>query len=465
MKISIIEASSGNNQIFGITDMELIGPILIGTVLRNAGYDVKVFRETSSGGVDWEWVMNSNVVGISCMTPSASRAYEIGDIIKSKGIPVVMGGIHPTLCPNECLEHSDFVVRNEGEDTVLEVLEFIRNIPKNINEILGISYKDTEGNIHHNPDRPFIRNLDEYPIPDFSLVSGIKKKGIIEKTLFLPIKPIFTSRGCPYKCTFCSVRIMFGGKYRTKSVERIIKEMRYMRQFSKNFFFVDDNIGVDQKRLRNLCNAIIDNGLNDCAWNAQVRLEIAKDENLLKLMARAGCTRVHIGFESASDTSLEAMKKNQTAGEMKKAIAAFHNAGIKIHGMFILGFDTDDVSIFDKTLHHIRNIKVDTAHCTALTMFPGTPDYKEIQKQNRLIPGIQWKDMNMFNVTFQPAQMTPRELQTGIFGVMKKFYNFGYLVRNIRREGFFALQVYLYVKLALKKAKSQLDEFLQRFNL
>jgi len=370
-RIAIIEPAHSRNQVFGLTNMELIGPILIGTVLRNSGYDVRVFREETV--MDWPWIYKADIVGISFITPLATRAYEIGDELKSRGIPVVMGGIHPTLCTEESLEHCDFVVRHEGEDAISELLDCLKRGGEGIDKILGISYKNG-GKIYHNNDRPFIEDLDAYPMPDFSLVSEIKKKSFLGKMLFCPMKPVFTSRGCTYNCTFCSVRVMFGGKYRAKSTARVIDEIKDMIRFGSSFFFVDDNLGVDRGRLKELCQAIINERLS-ITWNAQVRADLSQDQEVLKLMSEAGCTRVHIGFESADDVSLKAMGKRQSAGAAKVAVRAFHEAGIKVHAMFILGFDNDSVATFGKTLEFWKDIEADTGHCAPLTMFPGTQDY------------------------------------------------------------------------------------------
>ena len=211
-------------------------------------------------------------------------------------MPVIMGGAHPTFMPDESLEYADFVIRGEGEHSLVELLEHLENGTPALTGIKGLSYRDRDGRNVHNPSREFIEDLDSLPEPDFSLVHNWNPSNTY---------PVSTSRGCPYDCKFCSVIQMFGRSYRFKSVEATLKELKYVASVSKaTKFIVDDNFAANKRRTKEILRGMIAEGIKT-RWSAQVRTDVARDPELLRLMADSGCHTLYIGFESINPATLE----------------------------------------------------------------------------------------------------------------------------------------------------------------
>jgi radical SAM superfamily enzyme YgiQ (UPF0313 family) len=205
-----------------------------------------------------------------------------------------------------------------------------------------------------------IQNLDSLPHPDFSLIKGYRFPGLIMS--------VSTSRGCPFDCTFCSVTKMFGREYRFRSAENVIEELLSRRRSS--FFFCDDNFTANPQRTSVLLKLMLKHKIRN--WTCQVRCDAAKDDELLSLMARAGCNVVCVGFESINLKTLQAYQKKQTIEDIVNAIRSFHRKKIKIHGMFVLGSDNDNESTIWDTLKFAIKQKIDTIQMMILTPVPGT---------------------------------------------------------------------------------------------
>ncbi|GAH77834.1 unnamed protein product, partial [marine sediment metagenome] len=206
-------------------------------------------------------------------------------------VPVVFGGTHPTFFPEEALNYGDYVLRGEAEKSILQLIKALEGeLP--LDAVEGLSFK-REGEVIHNPmgERP--KNLDELPIPDFSLMRGQHRMHII---------PMATSRGCPYHCNFCSVTDMFGHRYRFQSVERIIEELKLYR--GRGVFFYDDNFTANVAHTKELLNEMTRQNMQ-ITWSAQVRADVARDRELLDLMKHSGCLALFIGFESVNPETLQ----------------------------------------------------------------------------------------------------------------------------------------------------------------
>jgi radical SAM superfamily enzyme YgiQ (UPF0313 family) len=240
-RISFIEAGSPGLHIYSKVPIPRLGAVLLSTILREKGYEVKAFIEDIAE-LDWSFIESSDVVCISTITSTAIKAYAMGKRFKALGMPVIMGGAHPTFMPDESLEYADFVIRGEGEHSLVELLEHLeRGIPA-LRLIKGLSYSDRDGINVHNPSREFIEDLDILPEPDFSLVHNWTQSNTY---------PVSTSRGCPFACTFCSVIGMFGRNFCFKSVETTLNELKYVASASKaTKFIVDDNFTANKKGLR-----------------------------------------------------------------------------------------------------------------------------------------------------------------------------------------------------------------------
>ncbi len=421
-KIAFIEAGSSGIQMLGRFTMSRVGSALLSTILRDRGYQVRAFIEDIAA-TDWDFVKDSDLVCISSLTNTAIRAYAIARKVKALGIPVIMGGVHPTFLPNEALEHADFVIRGEGERGLTRLLEYLTKGKPPLNEIDGLSYRQKDGGIVHNPQGPFLDegDLNALPDPDFSLVHKWKPSYIY---------PISTSRGCPFNCKFCSVVPMFGRKYRFKSVERTISELKYVRSINHGTkFFVDDNFTANKGRSKELLRAIIGEGLKDC-WVVQARTDVAQDPELLTLMADAGVHTVYIGFESINPRTLEEYNKKQELQDIVNCIRAIKGHGMHIHGMFIVGADTDNIDTIRRTTDFAIANGIDTVQVIALTPLPGTRVFEEMRAKGRILH-TDWSKYNLQHVVFRPQEMSPSALQMEMLKANLRFYSWKYILKHL----------------------------------
>ena len=451
-KICFIEAKSPGAHVFSAFPIPRLGTVLLATILKGLGYDTRVFIEDVEAP-DWNEVDSCRIVGISTITSTAPRAYKIADRLRARGKTVIMGGPHVTFLPDEALRHADFVVRGEGEHTVVELLSAIEN-KSSFGDIKGLSWNSQEGPVH-NEARELIADLDPYPAPDFSLVRGWSPKVIL---------PIATSRGCPFDCSFCSVIHMFGRKYRFKGIDKVMEEIRAGIEAGRTaagrsgsfVFFIDDNFTANKKRTKELLRRIIDEGRSARGlkfnWSAQVRSDAASDPELLDLMKRSGCENVFIGFESVNEKTLQLYNKKQGVEDIVRAVRAFHARGIRIHGMFVFGSDTDDAETIRNTQLFARKMDMESVQFLVLTPLPGTPVYKEFEAQGRLLHK-DWSKYDAHYAVFRPLLMSPSELQRETFKAMAKFYSWSKIFRHVSRFNFYCGMLGLYGKQSVKKAR------------
>ncbi|MEK7494191.1 MAG: radical SAM protein, partial [Patescibacteria group bacterium] len=382
------------------------------------------------------------------------RAYEIADILRGEGIPVFMGGVHVTYLPDEALEHCDFVLRGEADETIVG---FIRALERGIGfeEIQGLSYR-RDGKIVHNSTPPFCEDLNVLPCPDFSVVRGLED----EPYKKLSIAPIMTSRGCPYDCHFCSVTGMFGQKYRFRSKENVIKELRIHKESGGTWvFFYDDNFCANKNRTKELLREMIACGLTP-HWTAQVRVEIAKDQELLDLMVMSGCHTVYIGLESINPETLEAYNKKQSVEDITNCIRILHQKGIRIHGMFVLGSDQDTKHTIDETVRFAKKNKLESVQFLILTPLPGTKCYRDLEQEGRILTK-DWSLYDAHHVVYEPKLMTSYELQTLTFDAMKRFYSLWEAIKSITRFSLFHTGLKLYGYTTVKKFKRNSVHFVE----
>ncbi len=453
-KISFIEARSPGAHVFSKFPIPRLGAVLLSTILKERGYEVRAFIEDVAEP-DWSYVEDSDLVCISTITPTAVRAFEIGDRVRAKGIPVVMGGAHPSFMPDEALEHADYVVRGEGDYTLPELVDHLTKGTPGISSINGLSYRGSDGGVRNNPPRPLLEDLDSLPEPDFSLVHGWSSSNLY---------PVSTSRGCPFDCRFCSVIQMFGRKYRFKSLEVALKEIRTAASFTKrSIFFVDDNFAANKQRTKVLLKSMLAEGIKT-EWNAQVRTDVAKDPELLRLMADSGCFTTHIGFESVNPRTLNLYNKRQGLKEIVECIKAVKDHGMRIHGMFVLGADTDDVSTIRETADFAIRLGIDTVQFVMLTPLPGTPFFFEMRDAGRLLH-TDWSKYDAHHVVFNPKLMSPQTLQIETLKAMGRFYSWKYIFKHLAKLDLFYAGLGLYGKKAIKKAFKETREYIEALGL
>ncbi|MEQ8191735.1 MAG: radical SAM protein [Candidatus Eremiobacterota bacterium] len=434
-RILMIEPKSPDVHIFSLTPVPRLGTIILGTILKERGFDVAVIAEEIHPVKD-EYFEDVQLVGISSTTSTAVRAYALADRLREKGITVVMGGPHVTFMPEEAITHADYVVLGEGEKIFPELVEALDR-GETLKSQPGLVVKGEEV---HRIHAPKVENLDDLPMLDFSIVMGMNDC-TVRGTRVIPIQ---ASRGCPFDCCFCSVTDMFGRKFRHKSIERVLQEVEKFNSKKYNIFFYDDNIAADKKWLKELLREFVKREMK-FSWCAQVRIDAAKDEELLDLMKATRCQTVFIGIESLNPDTLKAMNKNQTAEEIKQGVAAFTAKRIPVHGMFVFGLDTDTRETLEGTISFAKYSGITTVQFLILTPLPGTRTYKELKSQGRIFTD-DWSLYDGHHVTFQPENLTPVKLQEMQVWGHNRFYSLWRLIKKFMKGKFIDAAIYAYAK-------------------
>ncbi len=451
-KILFIEPRAPREHIFSRVAIPRLGTVLLGTILQRQGLEVKVVIEDVSAPDFRSLDFKPDLVGISSISSTAPRAYELADFYREQGIPVVLGGAHCTFLPREGLEHADYVICGEGDEALPELVNAL-NHGGDLAGIKNLCFREGE-TIHQNPWRPLVADLDTLPIPNYKLVHGWNVgngQGVVS---------IATSRGCPFNCSFCSVILLFGRKHRTNSVDRVIEEIKQNGLQGHHIFFCDDNFAADRKRTKELCERILAENLK-IEWSAQVRVEAANDPEMLDLMARSGCYVVFVGLESINPATLKAYNKSQTVEGIRDCVVNFHRYGIKVHGMFVFGSEEDHFQVIRDTIKFSRRLDLDSLQYLILTPVPGTPFYQEMEAQNRIICR-DWSQYDGHHAVFQPRQFTPYELQWETTRAMKKFYSWpSVLKRLVARDLFFA-KMKAYGRIILWKSTLRRNKYFQQ---
>ncbi|MBW1917075.1 MAG: B12-binding domain-containing radical SAM protein [Deltaproteobacteria bacterium] len=440
-KVLFIEPRSPRAHIFSRVVIPRLGCVLLGTILKQQGLEVKVIiEEVNSPDLD-RLDFQPDLVCISSISSTIPRAFQLADYYRQQGVPVVMGGPHSSFLPAESLEHADYVVSGEGDEALPELITAL-NEGSGFESIANLNFHRGE-ELQINPRRPFIEDLDILPIPDYSLIHGWRTG----KQRYVSIA---TSRGCPFNCRFCSVIQMFGRRFRYNSVDRIVEEVSLNGVQSQHLFFCDDNFTVNRERIKNLLERMLSLGLK-VEWSAQVRVEAARDMELLELMARSGCYIVFVGLESINPATLKAYNKSQTVEDIQDCVINFHRAGIKVHGMFVFGSEEDNPQVIKETVKFSRRLDLDSLQYLILTPLPGTPVYDELEAQNRIICR-DWSRYDAHHTVFLPRQMTPYELQWETFKAMKRFYSWSSAVKRLIRRDYFMAMLKIHGRLHLKRA-------------
>ncbi len=419
MKISLIEPSSPDYHNYSHLAIPRLGLPILATILRDRGHDVTVYVEDlESIGTSAAWdVLNSDLVGISGTSATAPRGYAMARLLKLKGVPVVFGGVHATFMPEEPLKHGDYVITGEAEESLPALVEALQG-DGDLSEVPNLLYKDGD-EVVRTEERRFCTPLDDIPVPDFSLMHGKEKMRIV---------PVMTSRGCPHACTFCCVSPMFGTRYRMKSVERIVEELRRVKD--RHVFFCDDNFTASARRTKELLSTMLREDVVPRRWYAQVRADIYRDSEMLDLMRRTKCKRVFVGFESINEATLESFHKHQTLADIENAVEGFHQHGIPVHGMFMFGADDDDSSVFERTVRFALDRRLDTVQFLILTPVPGSDLFRKLDEEGRIFT-YDWSLYDGHHVVFEPAHMRPLELQIGALRANRRFYSFSSVLRSV----------------------------------
>ena len=431
-KILLIEPKPSAYNVYSAFYLPRLGLPLLGAILRKHGYEVDIYLQNKNN-VPIRKIREADLVGVTTTTSTSYKAYKMARLARSFGKPVILGGSHVTFKPEEALQHSDVVVRNEGEEATPKVVEALLN-GGSLDNIMGISFMK-DGEMVSTQDAPFVSNLDALPFPDMGLIRGRGKVNV----------SVQTSRGCPHKCTFCSVTPMFGHKYRFRSPENVVEELEMYK--NQKIFFCDDNFTAIPSHTKNLLELMKRKKVELKRWTAQTRVEIARDDELLSLMRSTGCAYVYIGFESVNPRTLEKFNKKQDVDDIRYSIERYHQHGIGVHGMFVLGSDEDDLTTVRDTLRFANEMKIDSVQFLSLIPFPGTIIYTELESEKRIFTH-DWRMYDGHHVVYTPKLMTSRQLQESSVKAMLDFYSFPNVIaqlinRNIRNLAIRFLGFYL----------------------
>jgi anaerobic magnesium-protoporphyrin IX monomethyl ester cyclase len=425
VRVRLIEPRPPGHTVYDYALLPRLGLPLIGALLSRAGHDVKVYCELLAP-VDLEECLAADIVGISTTTSTAPSAYRLADMLGSCGVPVVLGGPHTSFCTDEGLNHAPFVVRGEGQATMLDLLDCLAR-GDGLGLVRGLSFRGVDGERHHNGARALTSQAEfvALPAPDLTLLAGHER---------MATKPVMTQWGCPFDCEFCSVTAMFSRSVRHRSTEQVVQEMAALE--AERVFFYDDNFVVNKARTAQLLEAMMAAGLTS-PWFAQARADVVLrspaqpelDHRFLDLMARAGAQMVMIGFEAITDEGLASLGKRLSVATEERAVAALHKHGIAVHGMFVGGLDTDDASSATATARFARRLGIDTFQLMAETPLPGTKLWKRASSEGRLLSD-DWSLFDGHQVVMRPALMSPLDLQLGILEATRRFYSWPGIVRS-----------------------------------
>lgn len=346
----------------------------------------------------------ADLVAISVETYTARRAYQIASAYRSRGVPVVMGGFHPSLCPDEVAKHAEAVVVGEAEENWPLLLDDFRH---------GQMKK-----FYRTTGRPSLERMR----PDRSIFRGKR---------YLSVGLVEAGRGCHFKCDFCAVQTVFRSSQTRRPVDMILEELRAIKDSRKLIFFVDDNITSNLAQAKEFLRALIPLKLR---WVSQSSITAAHDEEFLDLMVRSGCQGVLIGFESLNPANLAAMNKtfNLSRGGFEKALANLRRHRIRIYGTFVFGYDGDTAASFTPTVEFAQDHGFYIAAFNHLTPFPGTPLYARLQNEGRLLYNAWWLDESYtYNlISYKPAGIEPEELRRQCIGARRKFYSWPSILRR-----------------------------------
>jgi radical SAM superfamily enzyme YgiQ (UPF0313 family) len=420
-----------------------LGPVCVATAVNEMErWDAEVIDENNLrrygprdrlAGADHEFLQRqrpADIVGFyGGLTSTIPRLYKLARFYKDKGLVTIAGGQHFVEDNIDVALHSgiDYIVIGEAEETIKELLRAIEG-KGDVNEVKGIAYL-SDGQVVFTPKRESLTDFDKLPLPDFSLVRYAKIK----------LYPVERTRGCAMACEFCTVR----GKPRYASPERLLEHISFLVETrgARHFFIVDDLFGQQRDETIRFCNMLrdyqkrIDRHL---VTTVQIRLDKAKDSELLAAMQQAGIRMVAIGFESPIEEELTAMNKRVRAEDMMSLTRIYHKFGFLVHGMFIFGYPkTEGVNfgmpVKERVKHFkrfIKRAKIDTVQVLLPVPLPGTQLRHRLQRQNRIYPidDVGWEYYDGNFPLFEPDEPASAEqMQRSVRQIMGRFYQFKYM--------------------------------------
>ncbi|OGI10106.1 MAG: hypothetical protein A3I68_05955 [Candidatus Melainabacteria bacterium RIFCSPLOWO2_02_FULL_35_15] len=403
MRLTLIQPSIGKIKGGKYVDSWQMQPLAIAVIAGLTPEDVEIkFYDDRLDEIPYD--EQTNLVAIPIETYTAQRAYNISKEFRKRRVPVVMGGIHASLIPEEAAKHTDSVIIGDAEDTWGTVMEDARK------GTLQKTYrsKATTGMLEH--VKP--------------------KRDLFAKKKYIALEMVETGRGCPFYCEFCAIAGSFKGNYRNKEIKNIVADIESLK--GDLIYFVDDNFVSRINRTKELCKAIAPLKKK---WFSHGSINMTNHRELLRLMEKSGCANILIGFESLNPKNLEAMGKSWTVVKRNysESISMLRDHGITIYATFVFGYDYDTLEDFDRTLDFAIEQKLALAAFNHLVPYPGTALYNRLMSEGRLITPNWWikPDYKFGEVAFRPKNFSAEILAEKCFECRTKFYNSGSIFKRM----------------------------------
>jgi radical SAM superfamily enzyme YgiQ (UPF0313 family) len=397
MRITLIRPNLGDYR-----SSDAMPPLAMGILAARAASHEIVFYDEKAEAVPVG--DTPDLVAMSVETYTARRAYALADAYRERGVPVVMGGYHPTFLPDEALRHANAVVIGDAEGAWERLLADL--------ETGCLQDKYAGGN--------------DAPLTDYRI-----DRSIYQGKSYAPVELVQWGRGCRFSCDFCSIHSFYGTSLRTRPLDGLIAEIESLPA-GRLLFFVDDNLFGRKSDLLALLDAMTPLKRR---WSCQISIDVARDEALLDRMAAAGCGFVLIGFESLNPESLKQMHKawNNVSGSYGRVVRALHARNIGIYGTFVFGYDADTKESIERTVDFALESRLEIANFNPLTPTPGSALYDRLASEQRLLSPKWWLDPNYRygDAIFEPRGMQARELTEGVFEARRRFYSWRAIGRRV----------------------------------
>lgn len=416
------------------------GLMTLTTIVKEVVDDTRMYSESISK-IDWEDVLDGDIVCIGIFTFAATRGYELARYIKENSRAlVVMGGLHASMNYPEAVEYCDYVLLGEGDESLLRFIRALKadeamNFP-------GLAYM-RDGTLVCTGDSPPPLNIDV--IPDRYLLHNYHKMAG-HNTIWAQVH---ASRGCPHHCSYCAVARHFGHSVRTRSVENVIEDIRQAIAFHENRVFrrlnhvlwiTDDNFFADRDWAIRVLQAIIDSGIR-YRFTIQARYEVGLDDEMLELLKRAGFFELAMGIEFLDDKSFASYHKSSSYQEIVRSVQNIQRHGLNVRGLFIFGSDEHEKGIGKRLADFVEKYDIRGVLIQSMYFIPGTPVY-EANKDRLLLRDWSKSDGH---VVHYPKKMSPHELQEEIIIASRSIYSLGKLWRTIFSRNYDLLGKVLFI--------------------
>lgn len=384
--------------------------LMMVATMANTHFDIDFLDERVGDEVPQDF-SEYDVIAMTSRTLNAKRAYAIGDRALAQGKKVILGGVHPTMQPEEAILHSSAVVFGEIESIYDQLTQDI--------------YENTLRPLYKPAPEAGWKPLTEMPRPDFRFIRSSKHAKNYSQRL-----PLLATKGCPVGCNFCCTPRIYGKTFRTRDSDHMISEIKahqdHAGRADLRFSFMDDNICFKPSYANELFNALVGLG---ATWNANISMNFLEKPEFVELAATAGCEMFNVGFESVSPETIKYVHKGSNrVSNYEEVVANVHKQGIAIQGYFIFGFDTDTNSSFQHTFDFIMKNRIEFPVFTIATPFPGTPWFNEIKPR---ITHFDWDKYDTFHYMYEPAKIEREQFLKNFIKVQRAVYSWPGIYRRM----------------------------------